>query len=483
MEKKQIKKIDNNNININSKPSNDDLYSSIFFCLGVVCIAVTIFLARFMAFDNDQFFLVATGRDIIKNGISHINNMTWLKGLEIVVQQWLYDVILYVFYDLFGKFSGTIISAVNLILLFIPLYKTTRLKNNVGKSFFVASVLILCSSNLICARPAILTAALLVWQLYVCEAKKSMWWIPIIVLLEANLHSSYIIFHFAYLMPYIVPGITKWLDDEHDLKYIKAIPAMIIAALCNPYGIKGTLYLFYAYTDVMNLRVAELRFFTLKNIRICIPIIILILVTIIIVTKYRKKIPSPTFYVYIGTIAILILSPVNKNVLFVTIGFLPILSHLFSDIISTKRYWLESAFAIIALIVVIVTTMPEKMANYQVSYPSETIKYLREVKPKRLFTCFDTGACLEFAGIKCFIDSRPELYLKKINNKHDYLYDEEKMVTGTNREKNALVNKYKFDYFFVDSACNYYFGEWAEDNCELIKVENDRYLYKYKSKD
>ena len=454
-------------------------YTSPFFVLGIIFVVIAIATSRLLAFDNDQYFLVATGRDIIKNGISHINNMTWLKGLEIVVQQWLYAIVFAFIYDHTGRFSGIIICAISMALAFLALYKVARLRNNQEKSFFIAGLFVLCSAYILGPRPTLLTEALLLWQIYICESGKNKWWIPLLVLLESNLHSSYIIFHFVYLLPYIVPGITKWLEDNHDFKYIKIIPAMIIAAFCNPYGIKGTLYLFYSYYIVENNIIAELQPFNFSRLDIIIAFIICILITIMLVTKFREGIPSAAFYIYIGTMTMLIIFPVNKNVFFMSIGLLPVTSFLFKDIKRVKNYRIEVVLAIILMVVVIVTTLPKKINLIDESYIPKTINYLKKAKPKRMFTPFNVGAVVEFSGMKCFIDSRPELFLKKINGKYDYYLDEDKMCSGTDNDRDKLQKKYNFDYYLIEDE-NTELIRWAEENCEYIMNEKTIYLYKYK---
>lgn len=53
--------------------------------LGMCIFAYTIF------FDNDGYFLIATGKEIVENGIPQFNPFFLEEGYRIVVQQWLWD--------------------------------------------------------------------------------------------------------------------------------------------------------------------------------------------------------------------------------------------------------------------------------------------------------------------------------------------------------------------------------------------------------
>lgn len=47
------------------------------------------------SYDSDGWFLLATGREILKNGIPYANPWSFSSYRPIVVQQWLHDVLLY----------------------------------------------------------------------------------------------------------------------------------------------------------------------------------------------------------------------------------------------------------------------------------------------------------------------------------------------------------------------------------------------------
>lgn len=452
-----------------------------FLLVGILLLIFFVYLTKIgYAEDSDMLFIISTGREILKHGISYTNNMTWVSGLKTIYQQWAYAVGFAWAYDHIGKIACFFVTTTNIILLSIPIYKTARLKNDQAKSFFIMALLLVCVSPVVCPRPALLTAALLMWQIYICESNKNEWWILLLVLIEANFHSSYIAFHFVYLLPYMVPGITKYLTDESNFKkYIKIIPAMIIVSLANPYGLRGALYLYYSYDGVKNMGIEELQeldFFS------GFPLILFILGTIVlilIVFKLRSKIPSPAFYSYIGTIALIALFPVYKNLFFVAVGFNVVTSFVIKDIkIKINDYWPEILIATILLIVVCFRTYPQTIKDVNKQYPESIATYLQKEQPKRLFTSFNDGAIAEFAGAKCFVDARPELHLKKLNGKADTMFDAFLMENGDDTDRYGLMNEYKFDYLLTKSESP--LSYWADYNMNLVMTDYGYMLYKSK---
>lgn len=71
-------------------------------------------LARTLAgtgtLDSDVWFLLATGREIARNGIPHINPFSIWPGQGMVAQQWLHDVWLWAWYTS-GGYTAVAVSA------------------------------------------------------------------------------------------------------------------------------------------------------------------------------------------------------------------------------------------------------------------------------------------------------------------------------------------------------------------------------------
>jgi hypothetical protein len=82
----------------NYKKWNPSIYAIIFILL----IPFIIYLIRGFELNNDFWFLINTGKEIIKNGFINIEPFTIHSGLFFVPQQWLTDIIFLLIYNNFG---------------------------------------------------------------------------------------------------------------------------------------------------------------------------------------------------------------------------------------------------------------------------------------------------------------------------------------------------------------------------------------------
>ena len=57
------------------------------------------------------------------------------------------------------------------------------------------------------------------------------------------------------------------------------------------------------------------------------------------------------------------------------------------------------------------------------------------------------GGYIEFSGIRAFIDSRAEVFIKKLNKKDDILVDYFKALAG--EHYGGVIGKYKYSHLLV----------------------------------
>ena len=69
-----------------------------FFVVSCVIIFISCFSFEI---DNDYWFLINLGRDILNHGIPTVEPFTFHVGFEFIAQQWLTDVIFYLIYLIF----------------------------------------------------------------------------------------------------------------------------------------------------------------------------------------------------------------------------------------------------------------------------------------------------------------------------------------------------------------------------------------------
>jgi hypothetical protein len=113
---------------------------------------------------------------------------------------------------------------------------------------------------------------------------------------------------------------------------------------------------------------------------------------------------------------------------------------------------------------------PDGMIPFKITdYIVDNLDY----KNLKFYNTFDTGSYLAFKHIPTFIDTRVEVFLKKFNGKEDIMLD------YYNYSPKKLIDKYKFDYFIVNSDSDMY-DYLIENNYELITSEKE-YFYLFKN--
>ena len=90
-----------------------------------------------------------------------------------------------------------------------------------------------------------------------------------------------------------------------------------------------------------------------------------------------------------------------------------------------------------------------------------------------LYTEFNNGAYFELAGYKVYIDARPELFMKKINNKED-IYTEYIDVVNGKTDVREFISKYNFTHLVTNNLSITGIYLKYSDDYRLI-VENELY--------
>lgn len=465
----------------------------------IMAIFLTANLLKYISpafFDGDTFFLLATGREIVKNGIPYENPFHITPGLQIVVQQWLFCVITYLFYflgNVHGLFIMTLlITALNGIMY----WKIAKLKGLDGN---IALITILLFFVLYCdyltVRPNNLTVLLLLLQIYFTEkyveTGKKRWlaWLPLIMIVEANVHIAVWFIHILFMLPYIVPpfdlGKLRFLKVEYKIRNLVITSlAMVVSTICNPYGLDGVLYLVHSYTDELrNAGIAEMQPTMLIS-----SFGLLLqygLIVILLAAANKKKLSSPTIYLFIGTFILGAVTYRNNN--YFSIAFLILVFEVLAQIDFTEVFALLSKMNVLVCVLFLglslyglyeaYTEYNTSMTKDRLVAPVKAVEYLNENagRDSRIFTEFNSGGYLAWNGYQIYMEARPELYFKAINKKADVFAEYEEVTGQISPERfDEFQNQYQFEYYIV--------GNWNplgthleyDDDFEMV-LEADEY--------
>lgn len=419
--------------------------------LGMCIFAYTIF------FDNDGYFLIATGKEIVENGIPQFNPFFLEEGYRIVVQQWLWDVCLYKVQSWFGNYGLYIWSITFFLGAMMVLYQIAKQKECKAPWIPVIFASFICI-NFVNVRPTMVTVLLLSLQILVVErfqkTGKGLFWLPLLSLLEINIHSALWLMHFIFLMPYIVPPIKNpWIrfrEWKFQPKLLITIIPMFLVGFLNPYGVEGMLYLLHSNNSMMKeANILELQHpEVIEYAGVC----ILLGIGIVCWQLSKKRIVSNTaFYFFCGTLLMALLS--RRNLVYFLFGVFMIGTELIGRI-----EWRVPAGIMVILITLIlsfgVLSLRDPFVTEDSSYtPVKAVEYLKGQEGARIYTGFNEGGYFEYMGFRSFMDPRPELFFKSINKKADVFRDYlnvREAKTDTSIEK--VINKYEFEYLCANKG-------------------------------
>ena len=437
------------------------------------------------AFDTDMHFLIATGREILENGLFHTNIWTIDSGSHMIIQQWLYCIALALL-DRMGPVWIYLFVAVQILALGIVLFALFRLEGVSKGQALICIVISLAvtQSYLFSVRPELITIVLLLIECVALEkwikSGHKMWLIllPIVMVAEINLHSSMWVMHFAILAAYVCPSfyfpkseniscLAKW-------KEIIVISLIMFASMfANPYGWDAVVYVFrslrantFQYVPILELQKPYLPSGTTIIIVLCIAAVIYL---------YKKKyLRSVTLNITCGLLLLSVFTV--RNIMFAIIPVVFLMRDLvkcFGDNNSKplesylKNYLIPLFVLGISCCMCISFILLKGNANLHFTQIVESLSpacdYLDENAEDgdHIFTGINTGAYLEYRGFKnIYVDARPELFTAEFTGDKNILEDYSRIcvygysrVTGedvvTPEDIEQWINEYDFKYFII----------------------------------
>lgn len=431
--------------------------------------------------NSDTFFIIKTGEYIVQNGIvPTVNPFVIHEGYGIIVQQWLFDVLIYLFYSIGGFFGVYLYSACILVITMLMMYRFFGLySQNKQLKIFLMAACIMFGCSFMVARPTSISfllclSAVMVMETYRQKQKPAvLFWLPVISLLMINFHASMWPVMFVLLVPFLffdsLPrfkefGFKKALgiyfsEWFHKWKLaLLAVLGMVLIGFLNPNGIRGMGYLVLSYgsANMANV-ISELKVPQITSTCgiLCILAIILL---IMYMHSHRNNIDFAKFYMAAGTIILAMMH--YRDMWFLFFGMTPIILTLVKNFQLKNNKEFPSAvpylvlnvchvlvIAVLGILLLNVGNLDVKDSN---ATPIEALEYL-DCKSKDeivLFTEFNNGAFMEFHDYKVYMDARPELFQKKINGKEN-VYTEYLLVYTGSADFEAFLNKYGFTHLIV----------------------------------
>lgn len=439
--------------------------------LLIAILPVLFVLIKKDAIDNDAWFLLNHGRYIFNNGFPTIEPFSMHQGFSFVMQQWLSASIFWFFYKLLGEFGLRLVVFIISFLITYFIYKISMLLSN--KKFyvscFISFIIVLLMIPFLTTRPQIFTYLIILIEVYILELyfkndnKRYLYFLPILSLLEINLHSSMWFMLFVFMIPFILDSFKiniRFLKREGHKKIplFCALIIMVLVGLINPYGVKAITYIFSSYgIPEVNSFVLEMKPLTIVGLigKLYFATMFLILFFYIFYNS-EKKYKLRYFLFYCGTLY-LALSSAKCVPYFLIMGIIPISYYIKDDtykssINYSKRFEILCevlCFIIVISCFVIAYVLKPNIESLEMKNATDYILKNYDKNKVKVYTDYNDGAFVEFKGFKCYIDPRAEVYFKS-NNKKEDIFKEFYDLSNNNVECDVFLEKYKFDLLLLN---------------------------------
>ena len=473
--------------------------------LGAV-LSVLVLLTINPVIDNDFWFLLKGGDYVMAKGIPYTEPFTMHQGWDFVMQQWLSSVIFASIYNMFDSmgmfiFMGIISVITTLVIYKICLYITD---NNVIISFVLSSLYIVINIFTCVTRPKIFTALIFAVELYYLEKfikeqkTKYLLALPIISVLEINLHASMWWMIIVLMLPYVADSINipKLKIKGENKKIIPLLLSMVvvfIAGLINPYGINAITYLFRSYgLEEISGYISEMKGLNVNDVLGMIMMVIMLLLILVYVFYRKGTFKIRYFFLTLGT-TYLMLSAYRSIFIFSTGALFPMAYYL-KDVCLPKskkeqepnRKKINVLLGI--LCIVIVATVAVKIVKYDdlsaQAECREAVEYLKaNYNPDDvvLFTTYEDGGYAEYLGFKPYMDARAEVFVKKNNGKADVMKEYNRLEDGDIYYKDVF-DKYKFTHAILYKKGLLYTYISRDKDYKQIYSDEKRVIYEYVGK-
>ncbi len=472
---------------------NKSTHAILIALIFLPCLILTLHL------DNDLWFLLNSGRYVLQHGIPAMEPFSMHQGFHFVMQQWLSATI---FWSIYAKCGAIGILALVFVVYFATvfvLYKLISLLagGNEIATFVTAMIASAALKPAMISRPMIFTMLILVCELYCTEqfihTKKPLWLLPLPILsvLQINLHAAMWPMQFIILLPYCVDAFRfrfHVLEGEGYPKrfFFPALGLMFLAGFLNPYGWSAMSYVFrsYGYQEIG--MVQEMQPVDINQVSGMLIFGLFALLLAFYLFKKERKTRLRYVLLSLGT-AVLTLSSLRSYSLFAACGIFP-LAYLLRDVslpkskIQTQKGVLRLRAVLMALVAVVVgvlviSRVSEFDEQKETPKAAKAVDYLLEhenTEDMILYTGYNDGGYVEYRGLKPYIDPRAEVFVKKNNQVKDVMKEYYELEAGKTYYKDFL-NTYGFTHLLLTRKEVLYVALPHDPDYELI-YEDDAFL-------
>lgn len=389
---------------------------------------------------TDMWWMISTGNEIINDGIPYFNTHALLPSdihqtPAIIVQQWLYCLIIAGFTNTFGMKAGIItLVLIQWIAALTLLIFAMRKLSHKQLPTWVIVLLLSITSYALCEwtlqpRPQAITMLILIGIVLILEHYKEtrnayiLIALPVLTMIHVNIHASMAPTSLAVICLYVVVQTIR--EKKLSAPLTIACLAAILTTLITPYNIGSILYsaLSYdaaAYGDIIQ----EMKSVTSGGIKYCLLFTINVLLTSFAIYCAIKS-KARTYELIIICVIACIAGFINMRSLWMSAPCcLLLLATPNTNQKMQEMLQQTSTLVLCFMLALIIPLMCAASINVvpsleqQLDEASDVKTIITNAGENSAITLFASGNILEYSDLKVSSDGRPELWepnLSKIN--------------------------------------------------------------------
>ena len=193
-----------------------------FNWIAIVCIVIFCFAITPITLQNDTFYTIKIGEHILNHGEIDMQDPFSIHDIPYTYPHWLYDVGIYLIYQVGGMTAIYISTIILACILGITVYITNqKMVKNELVSFILTVGVMYILSGFIAARAQLVTFILFALSIYFIEkfleTKKKRYAVGLVIIpiIIANVHLAVWPFYFVIFLPYIAEYLISGLIQLH----------------------------------------------------------------------------------------------------------------------------------------------------------------------------------------------------------------------------------------------------------------------------
>ncbi len=468
---------------------------------GILLLVLTVFAVK-PAFQNDTFYIIKLGEQILDNGIDRNDYWAWSAQLVNTYPHFLLNIIFAILYRAFGLtgvYAFVLVSgyalALSLYFVMEKVYDKAVFERGISLypliGMFVSLMVIFAYPVFIIARPQMLTYLLWLWEAWfiLCflNTAKKRYAIGIVLIawICALIHATAWYFTFILFLPFLASAYMTKLIVFLDSKKIRLTSFLFgdKLILSNDYECRNANKLWiwliasYAtglltptrlcYTSIFKASSGTTVLYLNEHQPLVLSyfkwLLAAILLFVVLLAFFKIKCRLDLLFLYTGTLIMTIMSKRHLG-LFIFIAWFAMFYLVFEALRMIKEDFRQKIMNTVIPLLTVIVLFVLGLANnnitdftyYDRSFASdEAIGFLKEnydVQDLKLYNEYSFGAYMLFRDMPVFIDSRVNEYTKEFDPslERDVFRDYISVMKLQSNWKD-VIDYYDFDGYYITS--------------------------------